>query len=481
MMENNTNKAYFKEPIWPIVGGIWGLLVRPHPSIHDREMQRKSRLLASLTLAVAVTVVLGISFLATLNPSLLDDLDTLLLFFGAFILLVAYIINRSGFYRPAGILTVAASTAVTTFAPFLPESAVHLLAIAVVPVLLAAFIYSPNASVLVASISISSSALLTAFMPNIDRFPYLVMLLCITVIDAIILLLMYHQRVLECERRRALAQANAELRASEAQLEWRVLQHTYELEKARAEAAQANHIKSQFLASVGHELRTPLNAIINFSQFVTAGLYGPVNHKQTEALEKSTGSARHLLGVINNVLNMSRIEAGRFDLRIEDGVRLQDELNVIYEMVCALVGDRPIEVLQEVEADLPTIIVDHQRIRQVLMNLATNAVRYTEAGYICLRGWREGEQVVMAVEDTGSGIALEDQASIFKPFWQLKRNGGSAVGTGLGLSISQWLVEAHGGRLWLESEVGSGSVFYISLPVRTRKLGGLKENGNEEV
>ncbi|MCA9970735.1 MAG: hypothetical protein KC425_11000 [Anaerolineales bacterium] len=465
-MEDNTPRASVNNPIHATFKTMGDALSRPHPALVDPELRRRSRLLAQLTLAVAGTVVAGIGLLAALFPHMLDDADTLLFFVGTAVFLGTYGLNRAGHYRPAAALTVLSSALVTTVAPFLPGSFAPVLTITVAPVLLAAFVYSSRASVWVAAAVIGAAALLTASVPGIALADYVVTLLFVVIIDAILLVFMFYQQGLDQAHRRELALANAGLRRSEAQLEQRVQARTRELEQARAEAEHANQLKSQFLASVSHELRTPLNAVINFTLFVSSGLYGPVNEQQAGALEKATRSARHLLGIINDVLYMSRIEAGRLDLRPEPGgVALDVELTAVYDVVCAQIGARPIQVSLEVQPDLPAVPGDRQRIRQVLLNLASNAAKYTAAGSIRLRAWQQNDAVLLSVADSGPGIAPEDQDEIFKPFRQLKRSGGSAAGTGLGLAIAHWLVEAHGGRLWVESEPGHGATFYVTLPI----------------
>ncbi|MCA9970736.1 MAG: GAF domain-containing sensor histidine kinase [Anaerolineales bacterium] len=236
--------------------------------------------------------------------------------------------------------------------------------------------------------------------------------------------------------------------------------------QAVAELRELDSLKNQFLASVSHELRTPLNAVINFTQFVTAGLYGPVNEQQADALLKVTDSARHLLGLINDVLDMSKIEAGRLELVVEEDVRLQAELEAICETAVALLQNKPVTLRKEMPPNLPPVPGDRKRIRQILLNLVSNAAKFTEQGCIQLRAWPEDGQVVVAVADTGPGIAPEDQAAVFEPFRQLRHHNEMA-GTGLGLPISRRLAEAHGGRLWLESAPGQGATFYVALPAKT--------------
>jgi PAS domain S-box-containing protein len=248
------------------------------------------------------------------------------------------------------------------------------------------------------------------------------------------------------------------------QIEQELRQRTRELEAARVMAEDANRTKTQFLANVSHELRTPLNAVINFNQFVASGLYGPVNSAQVDALEKSTGSARHLLSIINDVLDISKIEAGRLELYIEEDVDLLEELEAVAATVRTLLKEKPVELVLEFAGDLPHIAVDRLRLRQVLLNIASNAAKFTEKGFVKLRAWHTDGRVLFAVEDSGPGIPADQQELVFAPFRQLDHTRSPQEGTGLGLPISRRLVKALGGALWFQSEAGQGSTFFISLP-----------------
>jgi signal transduction histidine kinase len=443
------------------------ILAPTHPSIVDRELKRRSQLLAWLTLALSASVLSAIGLVAILYPHWFDDPDMQLYITGALLLMVSHCLNRAGFFRSAALMTVVTAAAVSTIAPFLPLGVPQALIVTVAPILLTALIYSPQASVPVAVASVFISAVLVAFVPVDVRSVYVTTLLCVTVIDSIVLVFMHHQQALDRKRRQELAEANQDLRRSEAQLEQRVLERTRELEKARLEAEQANRLKTQFLANVSHEVRTPLNAIINFNQFVSSGLHGKVNEEQRDALTKATDSARHLLSLINDVLDMSRIETGHLDLSIEEDVDLAPDIREVATTTQALLEGKPVELLLEIPQHLPRVDVDRRRIRQVLLNLTSNAVKFTQAGSIELSVSSDGDCMIIAVKDTGTGVAADMQSQIFEPFVQLRRDRGSKpAGTGLGLAISRRLVEAHGGTLWIESEMGQGSTLFVSIPVR---------------
>jgi len=260
----------------------------------------------------------------------------------------------------------------------------------------------------------------------------------------------------------AIAVRNAQLYREQEHLAW-------ELERT-------DLVKSQFLASMSHELRTPLNAIINFTQLVAKGIAGPVTDEQVTILNTSLSSSRHLLQLINDVLDMSKIQAGKLSLYIEEDVNLDDEIKVVVDMAEPLLGkqnaalDQPIRFIQDIDHDLPLTACDRRRIRQVLLNLLSNAIKFTEQGSITLSTKKKGDEFIFAVMDTGPGIPQEMQARIFEPFVQTIDGIKHAQGTGLGLPISRSLVQAHGGDLWLESKVGEGTTFFFTLPFRPPKM-----------
>jgi signal transduction histidine kinase len=243
-----------------------------------------------------------------------------------------------------------------------------------------------------------------------------------------------------------------------------------ESQAARDRAERSDKVKSAFLASMSHELRTPLNAVINFTRFVMDGDTGPVNDQQSELLGEVVNSARHLLNLINDVLDMSKIEAGSLNLFIEDNVSLDGILTSAIATGRGLLKDKDVLLQTEIEEKLPLVRADRQRITQILLNILSNACKFTEQGEIRVKAYTHDDEVVVAVADTGPGIALEDQALVFEPFKQTKTGIRQGGGTGLGMPIAKSLAEAHGGRLWLESESGKGATFYIALPVKAADL-----------
>jgi signal transduction histidine kinase len=245
---------------------------------------------------------------------------------------------------------------------------------------------------------------------------------------------------------------------------------SYQLtQQALDEMREADQLKSQFLANMSHELRTPLNSIIGFSKVILKGIDGPVTDNQHEDLTAIYNAGQHLLGLISDMLDISRIEAGKLDLSFED-VDVSEVIHGVLSTAVGLVKDKPIDLVTDVPEDLPTIHADRIRVRQVLLNLLANAAKFTEEGQIAVSArfvQAEPEpELLVAVADTGIGIAQSDLEKLFEPFSQVdpsptRKSGG----TGLGLSIARHLVELHGGRIWVESTVGEGSTFAFTLPL----------------
>ncbi len=240
-------------------------------------------------------------------------------------------------------------------------------------------------------------------------------------------------------------------------------------QQALEEMREADRLKSQFLANMSHELRTPLNSIIGFSRVILKGIDGPINETQEEDLQAIYSAGQHLLGLINDILDLSKIEAGKMELAFAE-VDLKEIIQGVLSTAIGLVKDKPIKLSADVPEDLPTVQADNIRVRQVLLNLVSNAAKFTEQGRIAISARRindDGREAVMiAVSDTGPGIEVEDQARLFEPFSQVDASPTRKTGgTGLGLSISRHLVELHGGRIWVESKPGAGSTFAFTLPL----------------
>lgn len=249
-----------------------------------------------------------------------------------------------------------------------------------------------------------------------------------------------------------------------------IQQREVSLQAARERAEAADQVKSTFLASMSHELRTPLNAIINFTKFVAKGDLGPVNEEQEETLLEVVDSGRHLLNLINDVLDMSKIESGSLTLFVVDNVDLQQVIKQVVTTGKSLLHEKSVKLEAEVSPDLPPIRGDKQRLTQVFLNIISNACKFTEQGSISISAYRDNADVVISVTDTGPGIAPDDHGLVFEAFKQTSSGLRQGGGTGLGMPITKNLVESHGGKIELDSALGQGTTFTITLPVASEIL-----------
>jgi signal transduction histidine kinase/HAMP domain-containing protein len=236
-------------------------------------------------------------------------------------------------------------------------------------------------------------------------------------------------------------------------------------EKSRQLEAASQH-KSEFLANMSHELRTPLNAIIGFSEVLTDRMFGDLNEKQEEYLKDIYASGTHLLSLINDILDLSKIEAGRMELELTD-FHLPTALDNAMTLVRERATRRAIALHTNVDERLSEVRADERKIRQVVLNLLSNAIKFTpEGGRIDVGAVPKDGFVEVSVSDTGVGIAPEDQEAVFEEFRQVGTAEKKAEGTGLGLTLCRKFIELHGGRIWVTSQVGEGSTFTFTIPVR---------------
>jgi signal transduction histidine kinase len=240
----------------------------------------------------------------------------------------------------------------------------------------------------------------------------------------------------------------------------------HELAEKNRQLAAASEHKSQFFANMSHELRTPLNAILGYTELIVDGIYGETSDKVRGVLERVQANGKHLLGLINDVLDLTKIEAGQLTLAFED-YSMRSVVEAVVAATQSLALAKGIALEARVADDLPMGRGDERRLAQVLLNIVGNAIKFTDAGSVEIRAGATDGVFELAVRDTGPGIAREDQARIFEDFQQVdnsatRRKGG----TGLGLAISRRLVEMHGGSIRLESVEGVGSTFFVTLPVR---------------
>jgi len=242
-----------------------------------------------------------------------------------------------------------------------------------------------------------------------------------------------------------------------------------ELREKSAQLEIASQHKSQFLASMSHELRTPLNAILGFNEMMLDGLCGEVPEGFKDPLNETQKSGKHLLGLINNVLDLAKIEAGRMELALGDYV-VPDTVESVRASLRPLAEAKGLELLANVPPDLPLAFGDSGRLTQCLMNLTGNSLKFTRQGKVEIAVAQQGGLLRYSVTDTGIGIPPEKVGSLFTEFKQTDATIASEYGgTGLGLSITKKFVEMHGGRIWVESEVGKGSAFIFEIPLRVRQ------------
>jgi signal transduction histidine kinase len=238
-----------------------------------------------------------------------------------------------------------------------------------------------------------------------------------------------------------------------------------EIEDKSRQLEVASQHKSEFLANMSHELRTPLNAIIGFSEVLAEGMFGEINDKQAEYLRDILDSGRHLLSLINDILDLSKIEAGRMELELED-FDLPGAIDNALTLVRERAGRRGIALGRAIDGRVGTIRADERKVKQVLLNLLSNATKFTpEGGRVDVRAAVNDTMLEVSVADTGVGIAPEDQEAVFEEFRQVGTAATKVEGTGLGLALSRKFIELHGGRIWVKSEVGVGSTFTFTLPL----------------
>jgi PAS domain S-box-containing protein len=267
-----------------------------------------------------------------------------------------------------------------------------------------------------------------------------------------------------------LSRLNEELRLLNSQLEAKVKERTEQLAEAVTIAEAANKAKSEFLASMSHELRTPLNAIIGFSQMLQEQYFGQLNEKQSEYVTDIIDSGTHLLSLINDILDLSKIESGKMELDVSK-VKMADLLrsSVIMVKEKALAHSINLEVRVDESMEALEIMGDERKLKQVLFNLLSNATKFTpDGGAITIEGKKNGQDLSVTVSDSGIGITDEEQKKLFQAFYQASGGiKGKTPGTGLGLAITKSIIEKHGGRIWVESDGrNKGSRFIFTLPVR---------------
>ena len=258
-----------------------------------------------------------------------------------------------------------------------------------------------------------------------------------------------------------------ELKKINQEMEERIVERTAELAAAMEKAQAADRIKSAFLATMSHELRTPLNSIIGFTGIMLQGLAGPLNPEQHKQMSMVQGSARHLLALINDVLDISKIEAGQLTLSITS-FELKASIEKVVKQVSPLAEKKGLTLKLDIADDVASATTDQRRLEQVILNLLSNAIKFTEKGHVGISCRTENDRYCLSVSDTGIGIQPEQLQKIFQPFHQVDTGlTRKYEGTGLGLSICKKIVEMMGGSIEVESRWGRGSAFTIRFPMHS--------------
>ncbi|MBE7556467.1 MAG: hypothetical protein HS126_35905 [Anaerolineales bacterium] len=264
-----------------------------------------------------------------------------------------------------------------------------------------------------------------------------------------------------------------------------------QLAEAREAAEKTDHLKINFLTNISHELRTPMNTVINSTGLVADGAFGKINEAQAEYLNRAVQGSEHLLKLLNDIFDITKIETGQLTLQPEL-INLGDVIEETLPMVKGMLQQKPVALSVELAANLPPFMADRLRLRQILLNLLSNAIKFTQAGAIKMRAWLDDNIIMVSVADTGIGIAPESLPLVFEDYRQLSSQPQRQfhferrrhLGTGLGLSITKALVELHGGRIWVESDVGRGTTFSFMLPLSPAKVTNgrkLMANGRQKV
>jgi signal transduction histidine kinase len=242
-----------------------------------------------------------------------------------------------------------------------------------------------------------------------------------------------------------------------------------EIQEKGRQLAEASQHKSQFLANMSHELRTPLNAILGYTELIIDGIYGETPDKAQTVLKRVESNGKHLLGLINDVLDLSKIEAGQLKLSLTD-YSMKDVVYSVFSAVEPLATKKKLDFKVDVPPDMPPGYGDGQKLTQVLLNLAGNAIKFTDAGEVVIKAAAVNGAFSVAIHDTGPGISAADQTKLFQQFQQADNSiTKTKGGTGLGLAISKRIIEMHGGSISVDSSVGHGSTFTFTLPVKVER------------
>lgn len=436
---------------------IWHFLTTPTIPL-DADTARRVRLLLALLFVGALVGAFGgiLGLLDDYHELIYDGIppnlgNTVISTGPVLVAIFLYVLARTGRHRLAATLLTASISGIIGLSGYLSfgKQGPYFLYFLPLSVIMASLLLSQRATVYAALTNIGLIFLLANIVPNWGTGYYDE--LAMNLVSSALLV------VAAAIRQRDAAQIQAQIQE---------LERTHRAEReAREKAERADQVKTAFLASMSHELRTPLNTVINFTRFVADGDLGPVNAEQADTLNSVARSGRHLLSLINDVLDMSKIQAGSFKLFVEKQIDLKVILESTLKTGKALLDEKPVTLAASIDPDLPLIDGDRQRLLQVFLNIMSNACKFTDEGSIHLIAAMAGDKVRVSIQDSGPGIGPEDHALIFEAFKQTETGLRKGGGTGLGMPISKTLVEAHGGRLMLDSRSGGGATFTVDLPL----------------
>jgi signal transduction histidine kinase len=462
---------------------VWTFIVEPFPSVTDPLERQDGRLLASMLAMLGVFVVSVLVVWATAPGKTVAGVEAVIAGVAVPLLTAGYVLARSGRARSAGwIIVVGGSgivfaqslTALAGLNPlYRPHDAMALVYI-VMPLYVAGAVLRRRDLVGMAAVIVAGALAVPLAFPVVrydELLPGPVLLVTITAV--LLIVFSAHREQLERHRSAMMREeitertrAQEELKRHHDELEELVAERTAVLEAAMAELVEANEAKSRFLAAMSHELRTPLNSVIGFTGVIRQGLAGPVTPEQERQLSMVDRSSRHLLGLIDQVLDLSRIESGT-DTLVRDTFLIDELLWEVREALDPLAGAKGLKlVVTNVDlGDRNTMVADRSKLRQVLLNLAGNAIKFTDHGRVALSASVFGDLMRLTVTDTGVGIAPTDRESVFEAYHQVPGTaGGKPEGTGLGLALSRRIAQLLGGDIELDSEVGVGSRFTVTIP-----------------
>jgi signal transduction histidine kinase len=434
----------------------WLHVTEPHPAFIGVVERARARLLSSMTLCL-LFMALSINLVILARPSVFLE-SWFALIGGLLSQYLLYRLSRTPHYHLTAGLTLGIMVVGVSYGALIADSRIAATTgmLLVIPILLSVIIWDGRATAVIVGIGIALGVYL--LIHNTTAWLLDIVLLESVILMSALLIGIFNifRRYVDDFRRAEIHTMNSNLLAMNA-----------ELRQARDIAEENTRLKTQFLANMSHELRTPLTAIIGYTDLQLMGITGEISPKQREYLERIQFNGRHLISMINEVLDLSRIEAGRLELH-ERGVVLAELVNQWRSQTEVLARTKGLRFALDLDPALPPVIhADPDRLTQIALNLLSNAIKFTETGRVDLALQRDGQHWHVCVSDTGIGIPPEAQAYIFDEFRQVDSSATRPHdGTGLGLAIVRRLSQLMGGQLMLTSTPGSGSVFTVVLPLK---------------